>query len=101
MVILQRGENPREYDVIEQDGLHIIRELDNGDCVYLRRGFGCTIWDRAPQVCQQYNCAKLMDSGHPMQDSERAAAERIKQGLTGLGNDREPTQRRPGGAPGD
>jgi hypothetical protein len=30
----------------------------NGDCVYLGDG-GCTIWERAPAMCQAFDCRRL------------------------------------------
>lgn len=32
----------------------------NGDCVYLDRRAGCTIWDRAPAVCQRFDCGRMV-----------------------------------------
>lgn len=33
----------------------IIDRHANGDCVYLG-AHGCTIWDRAPVVCREFDC---------------------------------------------
>ena len=30
----------------------------NGDCVYLNEN-GCTIWDRAPSICREFDCREM------------------------------------------
>jgi len=88
--MLQPGESPRDFDTVKDgQGNECIRNRDNGDCIYLRRGFGCTIWDKPPQVCYYHNCYKyVVVNGHQADEAEKVAAERIGRGLTGLGNDR-------------
>lgn len=31
----------------------------NGDCIYLDRATGCTIHDRAPAICREFDCRKF------------------------------------------
>jgi len=52
---LQRGETQR-YDRTLETGHWRLRRLPNGDCVYLDRVSGCTIYDRRPQVCRDFDC---------------------------------------------
>ena len=33
----------------------ILDRKNNGDCIYLG-AHGCTIWDRAPHVCREFDC---------------------------------------------
>jgi uncharacterized protein len=60
-VILLDEDNPAEYQCHPRDlgdGL-TVNELDhkpNGDCVYLDRETGCTIHERAPVMCRQFDC---------------------------------------------
>jgi len=36
----------------------ILDRHPNGDCVYLGQ-FGCTIWERAPYECRQFDCRAI------------------------------------------
>jgi len=46
----------------------MLQHKSNGDCVYLGAD-GCTIHDRAPWVCRQFDCRKwLMGFPEAMQD---------------------------------
>lgn len=31
-----------------------------GDCVYLKRGQGCSIYENRPAVCREFDCAGLV-----------------------------------------
>lgn len=33
----------------------------NGDCIYLDRSSGCTIHERAPAICREFDCAKFYE----------------------------------------
>lgn len=35
----------------------MIAKAANGDCIYLDRATGCTIWEDAPIVCRTFDCA--------------------------------------------
>jgi hypothetical protein len=63
--------NEREYDQYEwgwcmrtgDDGKQhaigrVLNRKSNGDCVYLDE-YGCTIHDRAPKVCREFDCRTL------------------------------------------
>jgi hypothetical protein len=51
------GDDPKCFDHVPLPGtdLLILRQLANGDCVYLGEG-GCTIHERAPAVCRRFDC---------------------------------------------
>jgi len=55
-----KGDDPAQYQTaiclqIGKDPFLILDRKDNGDCVYLGE-HGCTIWDRAPVVCREFDC---------------------------------------------
>lgn len=39
--------------------VRMIAHKDNGDCVYLERGKGCAIHDRAPYKCRTMDCRNV------------------------------------------
>ena len=45
----------------DEDGYWCLAHKPNGDCVYLDRAHGCTIHERAPWSCQQFDCRALLD----------------------------------------
>lgn len=55
------GDDPSQY--LTQAIVHpfkgtvvlALQQKENGDCVYLGIG-GCTIWDRAPLNCREFDC---------------------------------------------
>lgn len=60
------GDDPGEYETIPAPkGFQHERQLakkPNGDCIYLKRGEGCQIWERRPAVCRAFDCAGLVKS---------------------------------------
>ena len=58
----ERGDKIEDYDVVLrlQDGKlkPYLNRKPNGDCVYLSES-GCTIHDRAPVTCQEFDCRAL------------------------------------------
>jgi Fe-S-cluster containining protein len=38
----------------------VMASKENGDCMYLDRETGCTIWNRRPQVCQDFDCRNIL-----------------------------------------
>lgn len=38
----------------------VLQHQKNGDCIYLDRKKGCTIHDRRPLVCREFDCARLV-----------------------------------------
>ena len=60
-----KGDDVESYVTAQwyRDGIHnppliILDRLPNGDCAYLGE-HGCTIWDRAPYECRQYDCREM------------------------------------------
>lgn len=66
MVLLDpRQDNPKDYEieVITRFAYPVaaIRHRPNGDCWYLERGMGCTIWHRRPSRCREFDCRVFLD----------------------------------------
>ena len=40
---------------VERDGVLILDEAENGDCVYLQDG-GCSVWEHRPVLCRTFDC---------------------------------------------
>ncbi len=60
----EMGDDPSQYETREVEipgrgTVHVIIKNDDGNCVYLGRN-GCTIHDRAPAICQEFDCAGLV-----------------------------------------
>jgi hypothetical protein len=56
-----RGDRTFEYEVEWQAGLgFVLRHKANGDCWYLDRETGCTIHDRRPARCREFDCRTLI-----------------------------------------
>jgi hypothetical protein len=49
-------DNEDDYLTEEYEGRTTLRNKPNGDCIYLDRKTGCTIWDNQPAVCQGLDC---------------------------------------------
>jgi hypothetical protein len=74
MTILRpdKGDDASQYNVAQwyRDGVDkppviILDREPNGDCSYLK-GNRCSIWDRAPYECRQYDCrAMFKNSDRP------------------------------------
>lgn len=63
----ESGDDPAQYETIPfvspitfKQALQLAR-APNGDCIYLDRATGCTIWDRAPVVCREFDCARMYE----------------------------------------
>jgi hypothetical protein len=61
----EKGDDVSQYTTAQwyRDGLDkppvvILDRLPSGDCFYLGE-HGCTIWDRAPYECRQYDCREM------------------------------------------
>ena len=37
----------------------VLAKQKNGDCIFLNRATGCTIHDRAPSICRQFDCRQM------------------------------------------
>jgi Fe-S-cluster containining protein len=35
-----------------------LKNAANGDCIYLDRATGCTIWERRPASCREFDCRR-------------------------------------------
>lgn len=54
------GDDPRKY-VTQVVGNQItLLHKGNGDCVYLDRERGCTIWNKRPVVCREFDCRAVV-----------------------------------------
>lgn len=68
-----------DYDEVEiEDGskLAVVKQRENGDCVYLGPA-GCTIHERAPLICQHFDCRRYFLS---MTRVERRMIEKVSRG---------------------
>ncbi len=50
------GGNSSDFDTVEYRGRVILKHKENGDCIYLDRNIGCTIWGKHPKICQGLDC---------------------------------------------
>ena len=60
---VERGDDPTQYDIAvcyspNKAPYLILNRKNNGDCVYLDES-GCTIHDRAPWTCRNFDCREL------------------------------------------
>jgi hypothetical protein len=75
------GDKPELYDTmlishpVFRTTMHALKHKENGDCIYLGDN-GCTIWDRAPAVCQMFDCRTLY-----MATTRKQRKKFVKQGL--------------------
>jgi Fe-S-cluster containining protein len=74
----ESGDDPTQYETMPftspvtfKPGL-ALKRAPNGDCIYLDRATGCTIWDRAPVVCREFDCTRMY---------ERFGAARIRKAI--------------------
>lgn len=50
---------PARHPLTGKPVLALQRQAD-GSCVYLERGVGCTIHDRAPLICREFDCRRFV-----------------------------------------
>jgi len=55
------GDDPRRYRTEPAGERLMLAHKANGDCIYLQRRSGCTIWDRRPTVCREMDCRVFLD----------------------------------------
>jgi len=72
------------YETIKVAGQHVLKHRPEGGCVYLGDG-GCTIHDRAPVVCREFDCRRFYRA---ISREERKAATGIKKQVLEAGRDR-------------
>lgn len=65
---------PTINPVTNKEG-HAIKHKDNGECVYLGEN-GCTIHDRAPVICREFDCRRWF-----LKFGDRAARRRFLKAL--------------------
>lgn len=46
------------YETDKIASVHVLKHKENGDCIYLGPG-GCTIYERRPAVCREFDCRGL------------------------------------------
>lgn len=56
------GDDPSQYETVEyhhpltgETGL-ILEHKQDGSCVYLDRDIGCTIYEKRPAICREFDC---------------------------------------------
>ena len=89
----EMGDKPEWYDTVEyQDdllpkykGRLMLNHKPNGDCVYLDREKGCTIYKMRPVICREFDCVdfyrrfpKNMRSKFMPKGAIKAAQRRIR-----------------------
>lgn len=61
-IVLMDGERPEDYEVEEMrtkagEIFHLVKKGPDGNCIYLGDS-GCTIHDRAPEICRAFDCRR-------------------------------------------
>lgn len=56
----EHGDKVGDYIVTPFYGRFVLAHAPNGDCIYLDRDVGCTIYDRRPSVCRTLDCRKVL-----------------------------------------
>ena len=56
----EMGDKADDYQTMVVGDRLALAHKDNGDCIYLDRGVGCTIHDRAPAICLEFDCRRLL-----------------------------------------
>lgn len=51
------GDDPAQYETEIIAGQLVLKRAANGDCFYLDRAKGCTIYERRPTTCREFDCA--------------------------------------------
>jgi Fe-S-cluster containining protein len=64
-LIPELGDDPANYQTVVIDDHVVLARAENGDCVYLDRKLGCTIYDRRPGICRGFDCAAAFKSTPP------------------------------------
>jgi len=54
----EHGDVPEDYETIPVGDLFALAHKPNGECIYLEKG--CTIYERRPVICREFDCADLM-----------------------------------------
>lgn len=74
MLFPERGDKIEDYETVPMWLPNVGKELfggdrvrlkqkENGECLYLGES-GCTIWDKAPVICREFDCRKFLRVAH-------------------------------------
>lgn len=58
LLVLMPDEDHTQYETVQVADGYAIRPKSNLDCWYLDRATGCTIYDRRPLMCREFDCVK-------------------------------------------
>ena len=79
----EHGDQPSEYLTIEVKHPFFgspavaLRQKPDGSCVYLERGKGCTIHERRPAICREFDCRRMAQKAGNRHDCRKM----VKSGL--------------------
>ncbi len=81
---MQDDDDQSLYKTRTVDGSLMLQQKPDGDCIYLDREQGCTIWEHAPSVCRKFDCHEyVVLRGFAYEEAIEQAARRIELGLPG------------------
>lgn len=72
----EMGDRSEDYKTQKLGDRLILTQKPNGDCIYLERKKGCTIWEKRPGVCRELDCADFF-----RKLSSRERSELVRKGL--------------------
>lgn len=52
----EKGDNPDDYKTEKYRSRDVLQHKLNGDCIYLNRSTGCSIWGKQPYTCRHLDC---------------------------------------------
>lgn len=55
------GDDPEMYQTEIRQRRVMLAHKKNGDCIYLDRDTGCTIYERRPAICRELDCRLILD----------------------------------------
>lgn len=77
-VALTDDDDPSKYETRKVgDRIHTALQ-DDGTCLY-RAVNGCTIWERRPTICRQFDCRDWLGRDGLLTSEEEAAAKRLNE----------------------
>lgn len=53
---------------ITEKSHYSLQTAENGDCIYLKRGKGCTVWPNSPQGCRKFTCLDVVRESESLND---------------------------------
>lgn len=88
------GDDPAQYETMAvvnpitgQPAL-ALKHKPEGGCIYLERGKGCTIHDRAPAICREFDCRRFVARFSKPERKEMLASGAISRSVMQAGFDR-------------